>query len=224
MFLSPRNRRSRPVTRAPLPFLAFLAGGILTALLLFLVMHGLIAGGRAAQSAGGAGQILDLIRVREDEAVRTKQRVRPAKPPPPKEPPPPPKLNLAQESKPQRQLLQVRMPKIALPASGGGGPYLGKWSPGDAAAEGEAVPIVRIDPQWPREALEEGTEGFVRLEVLIGTDGSTKDVRVLESEPGRLFVRNAVRAVRRWKFKPRIVDGTPIERWAVTTIAFSLER
>ena len=210
--------------RSRLSFLAFLAGGVLAALALFLVMHELISGSSGAQSAGGAGQIVDLIRVREDDAVRTKQRVRPAKPPPPKEPPPPPKLNLAQEPKPARQRVQVNMPRIELPASGGGGPYLGKWSPGDAAAEGEAVPIVRIDPQWPREALEEGTEGFVRLEVLIGTDGSTKDVRVLESEPGRLFVRNAVRAVRRWKFKPRIVDGTPIERWAVTTIAFTLER
>lgn len=91
------------------------------------------------------------------------------------------------------------------------------------AGEGEAVPIVRIDPQWPREALMDGTEGYVRCEVLIGPDGSVLDVRVLEAAPGRLFVRNAVRAVRRWKFKPRIVDGIAVERWAMTSIVFELD-
>lgn len=211
----------------PLPRLrtvAFLAGGGAVAVALFVVMHALIVGRGGAQSAGPDGQIVDMVRVREDEQLRTKQRARPKKPPPPKAPPPPPRLRLTDTPKPERRLTRLRMPQIDIPATAGGGPYLGQWNPGDAAAEGEAVPIVRIDPQWPRQALEEGTEGFVRVEVLIGTDGATKDARVLESAPGRLFVRNALRAVRRWKFKPRIVDGTPVERWATTTIEFRMER
>lgn len=203
---------------------AFLLGGGAVALALFLVMHALIVGRGGAESAGPSGQIVDMVRVREDEQLRTKQRVRPKKPPPPKEPPPPPRLRLTETPQPERRMTRLRMPKIDIPATAGGGPFLGQWNPGDAAAEGEAVPIVRIDPQWPRQALEEGTEGFVRVEVLIGTDGATKDARVLESAPGRLFVRNALRAVRRWKFKPRIVDGTPVERWATTTIEFKMER
>ena len=202
----------------------FLAGGVLLAAALFLVMHSLIAGRDRAETARHSGAIVDMVRVRPDETLRTKQRVRPKRPPPPKAPPPPPRLRLTQTQKPQRQMNPVRMPKIELPASAGSGPYLGQWNPGDAAAEGDAVPIVRIDPQWPREALEEGIEGFVRVEVLIGVDGATKDVRVIESKPGRLFVRNALRAVRRWKFKPRIVDGTPVERWATSTIEFKMER
>lgn len=210
--------------RSRLRAVAFLVGGGAVALALFVVMHALIVGRGGAQSAGPSGQIVDMVRVRETEQLRTKQRARPKKPPPPKAPPPPPRLRLTDTPKPERQLARLRMPKIELPAAAGGGPYLGQWNPGDAAAEGEAVPIVRIDPQWPRQALEEGTEGFVRVEVLIGTDGATKDVRVLESAPARLFVRNALRAVRRWKFKPRIVDGTPVERWATTTIEFKMER
>jgi len=90
-------------------------------------------------------------------------------------------------------------------------------------SESDALPIVRIEPQWPREALMDGTEGYVRFRVLIGTDGSVVDTEVIEAAPGRLFVRNATRAVRRWKFKPRVVDGTPVERWATTTIVFNLE-
>ena len=207
---------------ARLQSLWFLLGGIVVSLGLFLVMNALISGQGGKQASGSSGQIVGMIRVEEAEQVRAKQRVRPQKPPPPKEPPPPPKLKVPSEKKPERQPMRITMPNIDIP-SAGGGPYLGQWSPGDAAAEGEAVPIVRIDPQWPREALEQGLEGFVQLEVLIGIDGATKDVKVLESKPGSLFVRNAIRAVQRWKFKPKIVDGTPVERWARTTIEFELE-
>lgn len=200
----------------------FLLGGILVSLALFSVMNQLISGQAAHQASAPSGQIIGMIRVQDEEQVRTKRRVRPNKPPPPKEPPPPPKLNVTREQKPERQPMRVVMPSIDIP-SAGGGPYLGQWNPGDAAAEGEAVPIVRIDPQWPREALEQGIEGFVQLEVLIGTDGGTKNVKVLDSKPGSMFVRNAIRAVQRWKFKPKIVDGVAVERWAETTIEFELE-
>ena len=210
--------------RLGLRAVGFLAGGVVVASALFVVMHALIQSGRNERSAAPGGAIVDMVRVREDEVLRTKQRVRPKKPPPPKAPPPPPRLRLADTAKPVRPMARIEMPTVEIPAGAGAGPYLGKWNPGDPAAEGEAVPIVRIDPQWPRQALEEGTEGFVRVEVLIGTDGAVKDARVQESAPGRLFVRNALRAVRRWKFKPRIVDGAPVERWATTTIEFKMAR
>lgn len=200
-----------------------IAGGIFVALVLFLFMNTLITGGRGQQGAATAGQIVDLIRVQEDEIVQTKKRVRPKKPPPPKEPPPPPKLKVSSEAKPQKNPMRLDLPKIDVSGAAGGGPFIGNWEPGDPAAEGDAVPIVRIDPQWPREALMDGTEGYVRCEVLIGPEGSVLDVRVLEAAPGRLFVRNAVRAVRRWKFKPRIVDGVAVERWATTSIIFELD-
>ena len=199
----------------------FLCGGILVACVLFLVMHQLISGEAGKRADASSGDIVGMIRVKEAEQMRVKARVRPEKPPPPKAPPPPPALKTRSNEKPARTPLDVRMPDIDIPNTGGG-PFLGVWSPGEAAAEGEAVPIVRIDPQWPRQALEEGIEGFVRLEVLIGTDGGTKDVKVLESKPGSLFVRNAIRAVQRWKFKPKIVDGVAMERWARTTIEFEL--
>ena len=212
------------MSRLRLRTLGFLAGGVAVALALFVLMQALIQSGGRERAAGPSGAIVDMVRVREDEVLRTKQRVRPKKPPPPKAPPPPPKLRIAQAAKPEHRMTRIEMPRVEIPAAAGGGPYLGTWNPGDPAAEGEAVPIVRIDPQWPRQALEEGTEGFVRVEVLIGTDGATKEVRVLDSAPGRLFVRNALRAVRRWKFKPRVVDGTAVERWAVTTIEFKMAR
>lgn len=202
---------------------AFIGGGLAVALVLFLVMNGLITGQSGKQERMQSGPLLEMVRLDEAQELRTKQRVRPKKPPPPKEPPPPPKLRVPSEQKPPRNLTRINMPRIEVPLGGGNGPYLGKWSPGEAAAEGDAVPIVRINPQWPRQALAEGIGGFVRVEVLIAEDGTVKDVRVLESDPGTLFVRDTLRAVRRWKFKPRIQDGVAVERLAVTSIEFELD-
>ncbi len=199
-----------------------IAGGAFVALALFLFMNTLVSGGRGQQATAPAGQIVDLIRIQEDEVVQTKRRIRPRKPPPPKDPPPPPKLRVSSEAKPQRNPMRIDLPRIDVSGAAGGGPFIGKWEPGDPAAEGDAIPIARIDPQWPREALMDGTEGYVRFRILIGADGSVKDTEVVEAAPGRLFVRNATRAVRRWKFKPRVVDGTPVERWATTTLVFQL--
>ena len=200
-----------------------IAGGVFVALVLFLFMNTLISGGRGQQGEATAGQIVDLIRVQDEEVVQTKRRVRPKKPPPPKDPPPPPKLTVSNEAKPQQDPMRIDLPQIDVSGAAGGGPFIGKWEPGDPAAEGDVIPIVRIDPQYPREALLDGTEGYVRFRVLIGTDGSVIDTEVIEAAPGRLFVRNATRAVRRWKFKPRVVDGTPVERWGTTTIVFSMD-
>ena len=68
----------------------------------------------------------------------------------------------------------------------------------------------------------DGTEGYVKFELLIGTDGSVLDVKVTGAFPGRIFVRNAVRAAWRWKFKPHIVDGVPVERSVETSVIFHL--
>ncbi|MCY4057001.1 MAG: energy transducer TonB [Gammaproteobacteria bacterium] len=211
--MSPTTRRT----------LASVAGGVFVALALFLIMNALIAGQRGHHGAANAGQIVDLIRVEEEQVVQTKRRVKPQKPPPPKTPPPPPKLEVTNEARPQKHSMRIDLPSIDVSGAAGLGLYLGAWEPGQTAPEGELEPIVRINPQYPRQALLDGTEGYVKFEVLIGTDGSVLDVKVTEAEPGRLFVRNALRAVRRWIFKPRVVDGVPVERWAKTSIVFELE-
>jgi protein TonB len=127
-------------------------------------------------------------------------------------------------SKPPPTPINVDMPRIDVPVSTGGGPYLGNWQENVAAAEGDVIPIVRIDPQWPREALLNGIEGWVKVEFTILADGTVTDPVVLEAEPRRMFDRNALRAILKWKFKPRIIDGKPVERRATQVIEFSLDQ
>ena len=94
---------------------------------------------------------------------------------------------------------------------------------GFSAADGEYLPIVRVAPQYPARAQENGMEGWVLVEFTVTAEGSTADVIVIESSHN-MFERNAVKAAERFKFKPRVVDGEPIESLGVRNrIEFKLE-
>ena len=205
-----------------LRYLSALILGVLISLGLFFLMQSLIDSGEQNTNASSEGQIMEFIRIREDETLSIKDRRKPQKPKPPKEPPPPPKLIVEKQVKPTMNRIKIEIPNIDLPSIAGGGPFLGNWA-GNPLAEGDVLPIVRIDPQWPREALIEGIEGYVVVEVTIGADGSVKDVRVIQSEPKRMFDRNVIRAVLKWKFKPRIINGVPVERKAIQMLEFTLD-
>ena len=205
-----------------LRYLSALILGVLISLGLFFLMQSLIDSGEQNTNASSEGQIMEFIRIREDETLSIKDRRKPQKPKPPKEPPPPPKLIVEKQVKPTMNRIKIEIPNIDLPSLAGGGPFLGNWA-GNPLAEGDVLPIVRIDPQWPREALIEGIEGYVVVEVTIGADGSVKDVRVIQSEPRRMFDRNVIRAVLKWKFKPRIINGVPVERKAIQMLEFTLD-
>ena len=205
-----------------LRYLSALLFGVLISFGLFFLMQSLIDSGEQHKNASAEGQIMDFIRIREDETLSIKNREKPKKPKPPKEPPPPPKLIIEKQVKPTMNRIKIEIPNIDLPSIAGGGPFLGNWA-GNPLAEGDVLPIVRIDPQWPREALVEGIEGYVVVEVTIGADGSVKDVRVLQSKPKRMFDRNVIRAVLKWKFKPRIINGVAVERKAIQMLEFTLD-
>lgn len=75
-----------------------------------------------------------------------------------------------------------------------------------AAPKPAAAPTLRAvstpAPRYPPDALRSGTSGEVLVELTVGTDGSVTDARVLRANPARTFDREALNAVRRWKFEP----------------------
>ena len=203
-------------------FLASLLLGVAVTLVLFFIMQALIDSGDQAYRSDSDGQIMEFVRIKDDESLSLKDRRKPKKPEPPKEPPPPPKMIVEKQVKPTMNKVKIDIPNIYLPTIAGGGPFLGNWA-GNPLAEGDVLPIVRIDPQWPREALVEGIEGYVIVEVIIAADGSVASAVVVESVPRRLFDRNVIRAVLKWKFKPRIINGVAVERRAIQRLDFSLD-
>lgn len=63
-------------------------------------------------------------------------------------------------------------------------------------------PISTPAPRYPPEALRAGTSGEVLVELTVGTDGSITASRVLRANPPRVFDREALNAVKRWRFEP----------------------
>ncbi len=90
-------------------------------------------------------------------------------------------------------------------------------------AEGDYLPIVRVAPVYPARALSRGLEGFVDMSFTVTSAGTVKDPIVLQSSSS-LFERAAIRAVLKFKYKPRVVDGIPVEVAGVKTrISFQIE-
>lgn len=99
------------------------------------------------------------------------------------------------------------MPGLNLGSSSGG---LG--DPSSMMRDGDATPIVRIEPRYPVQAARDGLQGWVKLRFSIMEDGSVDDVEVIEAEPRRVFDREAIRALRRWKYSPKVVDGKTMKQ------------
>ncbi|WMJ70932.1 energy transducer TonB [Stenotrophomonas sp. 24(2023)] len=68
-------------------------------------------------------------------------------------------------------------------------------------------PVSTPAPRYPAEALRAGTSGEVLVEITVGTDGSVTSSRVLRATPARIFDREALNAVKRWRFEP---VGAPV--------------
>lgn len=84
------------------------------------------------------------------------------------------------------------------------------------AASSSLKVVSSPSPRYPPEALRAGTAGEVLVEITIGTDGSVTNARVVRATPPRVFDREALNAVRRWKFEP--IDAPTTTR---RTLAFN---
>lgn len=75
--------------------------------------------------------------------------------------------------------------------------------------ESDFLPIVKVSPRYPEDLASKGIEGYVRLKYTVTENGNTKDIVVVNSShPG--FERSAVNAARKFKFKPRVIDGEAV--------------
>jgi protein TonB len=185
---------------------------------LFFLMQSLIAVSAVGDLAAVSGRVVDFVRIKKESDIETKKRRLPKRAEPLK-PPPPPDLDLSKAPKPQRADLGaatlVAVPTLDLAR----GPGLGA-----AASDADIVPLVRIEPRYPDRALSRGTEGWVLLEFTITPAGTVRDITVVDSEPSGIFDRAAKRAVLRWKYKPKVVDGVPVERTGVQVVlTFEIE-
>lgn len=213
--LPEHNRPARNLLRLGLGLLL----AALVTLGLLWTMQYLISTSQQTLDEADRGQVVDFVRIEREETVERKQP-KPKKPPPPQAPPPEPPTPQLDEIKPTVNKIAVNAAPVEAEvdvAAGGFSLELG---------DGEYLPIVKVQPVYPRRALARGIEGYVIIEFTVTRRGTVKDVRVLESSPETsIFHEAAVNAALKFKYKPRIIDGQPVEVPGVRNkITFQLER
>ncbi len=77
--------------------------------------------------------------------------------------------------------------------------------------DGEYLPLRKVQPIYPNRALQRGIEGYVILRFTVTETGSVKDPVVVEADPPGIFDRAAIQAALKFKYRPRVIDGSPIE-------------
>jgi protein TonB len=95
-------------------------------------------------------------------------------------------------------------------AGGGGGDGTAGFAFSAGLTDREALPLVRVEPQYPPQARQRKLEGWVQVRFTISTAGSVKDAVAVKSSHA-LFERSAVQAVSRWKYQPQLRSGKPAE-------------
>jgi TonB family protein len=88
------------------------------------------------------------------------------------------------------------------------------------AAAAENGVLYRVEPDYPEEALRQGVQGAVVLEVHINPDGAVQELKLVSGPP--LLAQAAVDAVKQWRFKPHLVKGHLVEMQTVVTLNFRL--
>ncbi len=193
---------------------AVVAGTLVTLSLLF-IMHLLIEFGESALSKPRDRHTLEFVRIKRNENLNTED-ITPEKPPKPPEVPPEIPPQDMDNIDPNAPTINIAPPTVAANVDIGG--------PGGMnIAEGDYLPIVRVAPVYPARALSRGVEGYVDMSFTVTTAGTVKDPIIMFSTSS-LFDRAATRAVLKFKYKPRVVDGQPVEVSGVKTrITFKIE-
>ena len=85
----------------------------------------------------------------------------------------------------------------------------------------EPKKIKDVKPVYPEAAKAAGVQGIVIIEIIIGTDGSVNEAKVLRPVPE--LDRAAIDAVMQWKYTPTLLNGEPVKVIMTVTVTFSLQ-
>jgi protein TonB len=80
--------------------------------------------------------------------------------------------------------------------------------------------LFKVDPVYPEIALHARVSGTVVLSAIIDEEGQVQNLKVLSGHP--LLIQAAVDAVRRWRYRPTILNGEPVSVSSVVTVVFRI--
>ncbi|MBB1281945.1 MULTISPECIES: energy transducer TonB [Pseudoalteromonas] len=171
-------------------------GGAAMTFAAFAFMQYLISGEQRAPVKPGGDIIVEIFQAPEDSKVRHIQKIQPP-PPMPKVPQKAPPLDTSADP----VLAISDLTPVTIDDFGG------DINNTINRPTGDATPIVRINPKYPTTAARDGIEGWVQLSFSISPTGEVIDPVVINAEPKRTFDREAIRAIKRWKYRPKVIEG-----------------
>ena len=87
--------------------------------------------------------------------------------------------------------------------------------------EGKEDALYRILPEYPAMARFNALEGYVDLRFTVTPQGRVTDAKVIGGNKKTAFTDPVIAAVSQWRYKPRVVNGTPVE--STRTFRFSFK-
>jgi TonB family protein len=106
-----------------------------------------------------------------------------------------------------------------LPSSGTSGKPARLRVGGDVEA---AKRLKLVTPVYPQVAKAAGIQGTVILHAIIGMDGTPLSLRVMNGDIDPELTRSAVEAVSKWRYRPTLLNGEPIEVDTTIMVNFKL--
>jgi len=203
------------------PMIPAVGMSLVFSLLLFGLLYSVIRIGHHKLEKSEALPTIDFVRLKRDSEVETLARRKP--PPPPAQPPPPAKMKIVSDSAgAQAGLSGLEIPNLNLKADVGGSMVGGNKGSAAAAFDGDIIPMNCPQPVYPADAKRAGLTGWVVVQIVVGADGSARSVKALDAQPKNVFEAAAVMSQQRCKFKPRMVDGKPVEQTGKRKLNFGL--
>ena len=172
---------------------------IVVVVALFLIMRTLIDGNFVNPEVDDR-MVAELVRLPDDIELQN-STPRPDKAEDPEEPPP--DMEMEQLDVNMDVDIQNVAPRANINISIGTGTM--------AQGDGEYLPIVKVAPIYPRRAQTRGISGYCIVEYTVTTSGAIRDPRAVDCQPSGVFDKASVKASLKFKYKPRVVDGEPIE-------------
>lgn len=196
--------------------LSLIVGAVIT-FFLYVLMAFLVGGDDTFTNAKKEQIVIEINSTPPEAKANT--RVRQPPPPPPPPPEPPKNQVQAEPDTADAAAMGFNAPQIDL-----GTDKAGLDAPeAMGTRDGDVQPIVRMDPKYPTQAARDGINGYVKFRVTVLEDGTVGDVEIIEAEPKRVFDREVIRAVKRWKYQPKIENGKPVKQTVTTQLDFNLD-
>jgi protein TonB len=192
--------------------------GLIVALVLFIAMSAMVEPPEGFNRPTAATTAIDFVQRRKDTDTEIRSRALPEPPQIPQAPTPAATSTDLAAPAPA----MINMPPMTPDMSLASNSMMGDLLVGIGKGDTEVMPLVRQPAIYPQRAKARKIEGFVTARLSISSDGSVTDVEVVSAEPPGIFEREAVRAMYRYRFDPKVVNGQAVEQTAMQTVEFKL--